>query len=238
MQSDTMASPPFCNQTGNFSTCSPIEPQLLDKVCLNNRKHSVIKICYERVPEAVYKIPFLQSLIMNITKIHPEFDIKIVNIVRDPRGLVNSRINFQWIPEYPSANLPVKAGRVCDVLAKNIESGRNSTGWMRNNYKEIQYDEFFSDPVGKSRELYDFAGFHPIPESVVRWVDESTNVHSRVHTSLGLVKNSTANLSKWILQSPPGRIKVLEDVCRKAIELLGLKFVSTNNQLNSNKTIN
>ena len=151
--------PPFCN-TANATDCPFLSAKSAKEICATQFKHSVSKVALVRVPRHR-----LSSLIPQIFEGNPETDIKVVHLVRDPRGSLNSKINSRWIPDYTSNVFPKLVRNSCKDITSNVRFGRSLVGWQKHRYELVRYKDLAGAPLKTAQELYDFACFE-MPESL------------------------------------------------------------------------
>lgn len=70
-------------------------------------------------------------------------------------------------------------------------------------------------------------------EETLQWVNNMTNplekeAIKKLKKPYSLIRNSTANIGKWKVESPPERIRVIERVCQPLIELIEKISVENN----------
>ena len=212
--------PPFCNQDG-AENCPHLSSKFAEEVCVTKFKHSVVKAALVRVPDRK-----LSKLIPQILKDNPETEIKVLHVVRDPRGSVNSRINSKWIPDYQSKAFPALVRDTCQGITPNVKFGQSLEGWIRDRYKLVRYQDIANTPLKTAQELYDFAGFQ-MPESLKDWIIESTNpsedkLAKEAKKVFSTIRNSTANVEKWRQQSSIERNRIIQRECSELFDLLEL----------------
>ena len=215
-------SPAFCvNKTCKDLSTDPI---YADNVCLTKYKHSVTKVSERRTPGNS-----MSSLLPTIFLENPETDIRVIQLVRDPRGTLNSRIKLKWIGDYDDPKFRDTVKRVCSNLAKDIKFGRNLNKWQ-DKYLEVHYKDLAGKPIETTKLMYKFAGFE-MPESVLDWVVKNTlpskdDLLKNQGARYSSVRNSTANVDKWLKESPIERIRIIEEECSETLDLLGLTKVT------------
>ena len=215
---------PFCAKQNN--TCKDLssDPSYADNVCQTKFKHSVVKISEERTPNNLIST-FIPAIFLE----NPGTDIRVIQLVRDPRGSLNSRIKLRWMKDYRSPNFQGTVRKVCVNLAENIKFGRNLDKWQ-DKFLEVDYKDLTGKPIETTKLMYKFAGFE-MPDSVLDWVIQSTSPSKEELSKEQLkwystVRNSTANVEKWREESPIERIRVIEEECSEALDLLGLTKVT------------
>ena len=216
--------PPVCSHVDQEKrTCPSPEtvPELVESACSTHHKHSVIKVAIVRVPDRKLSNFFPQVILEN-----PDTEIKVLHVVRDPRGSVNSRIKLHWINDFQASHFFVLPRDTCEGILQNVKFGKSLQGMLKERYKLIRYKDVASSPVKTALEIYKFAGFE-MPESLVRWIVKATNpseeeLKNESKKAFSSVRNATANAEKWREESPIERIRIIERECSELFDLLGL----------------
>lgn len=195
-------------------------PSYADKVCLTKYKHSVTKIGEPRTPDKL-----ISSFLPMLFTENPDTDIRVIQLIRDPRASMNSRIKLGWMVDFHHSSFPYNVRKVCSDLAKNIRFGRDLGQWQEK-YLEVHYRDLAGKPLETTETIYKFAGFE-MPESIRDWVIRNTSpskeeVRKEQKKIFSSVRNSTANIDKWQKDSPIGRTRIIEEHCKEALDLLGL----------------
>lgn len=220
-------SPPICNGTvkGKKVTCPSPEtvPKLVEEACLRHYKHSVTKLAIVRVPERK-----LSNIFPRIIYDNPDTEIKILHVVRDPRGSINSRINLGWLREVDKAkNFAAWPKSTCKGITQNVKYGASLKGRLKNNYMLVKYKDIAFSPVLTAMKIYKFAGFE-MQESLIRWIIHATSpnketLDKEAKKAFSSFRNSTANVEKWRRESPLERTRIIEQECGELLGLLHLE---------------
>ena len=220
-------SPPICNKTGEERKACPdpaTVPKAVKEACSRHYKHSVTKVAIVRVPERK-----LSNIFPQIIHDNPDTKIRILHVVRDPRGSIKSRINHSWIQEYDQPlnyNWAILPRSTCEGIAQNVKFGASLEGSLKQHYKLVRYKDIASSPVKTAQEIYKFAGFE-MSESLIHWIVQATNPSKEVLEQeskkvFSFVRNATANVEKWRYESPIERTRIIERECSELFDLLGL----------------
>ena len=196
-------------------------PTYADTVCLTKYKHSVTKIGEPRTPRNL-----ISSFLPRLFSENPETDIRVIQLIRDPRASFNSRIKLLWMIDWRHSDFPNRVRTICSNLAVNIKFGRNLGKWQ-DKYLEVHYHDLAAKPLETTKAMYKFAGFE-MPDSIAEWVVRNTSpskqeLFKERDKIFSTVRNSTANIDKWQQESPVERIRIIEEYCKEALDLLGLK---------------
>lgn len=219
-------SPPICNGTEKGKRACPSPetvPRLVEEACSRHYKHSVTKVAIVRVPERK-----LSNIFPRIIYDNPDTEVKILHVVRDPRGSINSRINLGWIKEVDKAkNFAAWPKDTCQAITQNVKFGASLDGSLKNNYMLVKYKDIASSPVLTAMKIYKFAGFE-MQESLIRWIIHATNpsketLDKEAKKAFSSFRNSTANVEKWRQESPIERTRIIEQECDELFDLLQLE---------------
>ena len=196
-------------------------PKYADTVCLTKYKHSVTKIGEPRTPNSS-----ISSFLPKVFLENPDTDIRVIQLIRDPRASLRSRIKLGWMVDWTHWNFRKLVRKVCSNLVANIKFGRNLGKWQ-DKYLEVHYHDLAGKPLETTRAVYNFAGFE-MPDSIADWVVRNTSpskeeLMKESKKIFSPTRNSTANIDKWKQDSPVERIQIIEKYCKKALDLLGLK---------------
>ena len=213
----------FCNSSRQRKAdCSKMRenPNFVDRVCKENFKHSVVKVSPERLPREK-----LADLVPQVILENPGTEVRVLHLVRDPRGNLNSRINIKWTKDYPHPMLASHARGLCKASLSDLDhvDKLNLTGL----YKRVWYKQIADDPVETARDIYNFAGLQ-IPPDVEKWIIRSTTPNKRqqkqeLNNPYSPVRRAKGNADKWRNQAFFKRNEVIERECRLLMDKLGLK---------------
>ena len=99
---------------------------------------------------------------------------KIVHLFRDPRAVLLSRMRGDSYRSYSTKkDITHEAKFYCGILDKDLHFRDELVKRYPNSIKELIYEDFVRDPLGKAKEVYDFLGIDLVPE-VKEWLLNST----------------------------------------------------------------
>ena len=220
---------PFKNKTKSGLLYYPNlsrHPKFAEDACLKSFNHSVVKVGQVRVPQDDISV-----FIPRVFEENPDTDIRVIQIVRDPRGSINSRIRRGWISDFTYTGFPGTVASMCRKITENIKFGRNlQHELLKERYMEITYKEITTMPVTTAKKIYKFAGFE-MPDELVDWIASSTNpdeeqLAEAILDPFSHVRDSSNNYFKWRKESPIKRIRVIEKLCKELLDLLRLDPVA------------
>ena len=157
---------------------------------------TVIKILSHRVPNTT-KLTF-EKLFQE----QNQYDAKLVHLVRDPRGVVYSRVKLGWMKKnFNSPEFRKSVRNVFDPILQNIRLGLFSCpSWLRGRFKVVRYEDLVANMVNVTRDLYNFAG--------MGWSSNVVNKYSgqqfQVRTRLFRVTKRVNFYEQWRVKSVKG----------------------------------
>lgn len=223
--------PNFCNKTRDVRNrnCPKLgkNPGFVDRVCNTKYKHSVVKVAPARLPREK-----LADLVPRVLLENPDLDVRVLHLVRDPRGNINSRINLDWVKDYPSPKLPSTAADLCGSILINLyHADKTLTDLgLKHRYKLVLYKQIADDPLGTAKDIYDFAGFK-MPLETEQWVLETTKpsaetLKKELEKPYSTVRNASGNADKWREDAFYFRNRIIERHCKTLLDSLGMERVS------------
>ncbi|XP_053283527.1 carbohydrate sulfotransferase 1 [Pleuronectes platessa] len=205
--------------------CGPLNVSLAADAC-RGKRHIAIKTV--RIPQ----ISDLRALIED-----PRLNLKVVQLVRDPRGILASRVET-FRDTYRLWRLWRATGRrphnldlgqiktVCEDFLRSLSMGLAKPAWLRGRYMLLRYEDIARFPVQKTRELYSFLGM-VLDQSVEDWIINNTRGSSDLSSrhKFTTVRDSAANAENWRLKLSFDMVVYTQTVCQPVLDILGYKKV-------------
>jgi keratan sulfate 6-sulfotransferase 1 len=223
LNSKAMMSYPFCKIKNGERVCEDMSktPNYTDHICSTKYNYSVTKLAVPRIPGGN-----VSSVIPRALKENK--DIRFLYIVRDPRGCINSRINLEWIKDYPDPDLPSSVKSICDTTTYNLRYIQRliANGEDRGRYMILRYRDIAGDPLATAKMIYNFAQFQIEPR-LTKWVTAYTKpskekLNIEIHKHYSVVRNASANADKWRKESPIERVRIINKNCATLLRILGI----------------
>lgn len=238
---------PFCaqNRTDVKSgktpryVCKPLEPLDTSRVC-SVHKHRVIKLLTHRIPN--FKVNFFKPL-MKL-----ELNVKILQLVRDPRAIVASMERVGWVQSYtqinskktflttPFQHFEHRVKKFCLSLLDTIKFILEAEKKLLGRYKLVRYEDLVQQITTKTDDVMRFAQFRST-DDVTRWVQRSThakNIASRKQNYD--YSTERANISyltdTWRRTLNRQQIVVVEKYCKPVMTVLQYPAVFTDHAQN------
>uniref|UniRef100_A0A3B4ZD52 Sulfotransferase n=1 Tax=Stegastes partitus TaxID=144197 RepID=A0A3B4ZD52_9TELE len=205
--------------------CGPLNVSLAADVC-RAKRHAAIKTV--RIPQ----ITDLRALIED-----PRLNLKVVQLVRDPRGILASRIET-FRDTYRLWRLWRATGRrphnldlgqintVCEDFLRSVSTGLARPPWLKGRYMLLRYEDLARFPLEKTRELYSFLGL-VLDHSVEDWIINNTRGSSDPSSrqKFTTARDSAANAENWRVKLSFDMVVYTQTACQPLLGLLGYKTV-------------
>ncbi|XP_072020653.1 carbohydrate sulfotransferase 1-like [Amphiura filiformis] len=160
-------------------------------------------------------------------------NIKILHLVRDPRGTMSSRIklpqeNYEFLRKKGKTGNEVTD--LCRSVNRNLKFINNNEDhdWLHNRYKLIRFEDTATNPRKAAEEIYDFLGI-PFPDSLSDWIEANTKVNSGdpySHT-----RDSKSIVHSWRQYLNLTDVLHMQDKCKNVMPILGYNMVSSTQEL-------
>ncbi|KAM9376133.1 carbohydrate sulfotransferase 1-like [Pholidichthys leucotaenia] len=205
--------------------CGPLNVSLAADAC-RAKRHAAIKTV--RIPQ----ISDLRALMED-----PKLNLKVVQLVRDPRGILASRIET-FRDTYRLWRLWRATGRrphnldlgqintVCEDFFRSVSTGLARPPWLKGKYMLLRYEDLARFPLQKTRELYRFLGL-VLDHSVEEWIMNNTRGNSGLSSwqKYTTVRDSAANAENWRVKLSFDMVVYTQTACQPLLGLLGYKAV-------------
>jgi len=230
--------------------CGQLNPNLVQNDCRQKKMVAIklIRFC------DITKLKFLVEQL--------KLDLKIIHLVRDPRGIANSRHNLK-----KNLDLQKSLKFTCEKQLHNIRSahgtsnqsdGGKSPDWLKGRYKFVRYEDTALDPYRTAEDIYKFVGLK-MTDHVLDWIRKNTGVKENSTESnvksmtedrkiafwikrqsrnpWGHARVSSTIVQKWASNLPYVEVTNIQEVCRETMAACGYKMV-TSTEMYLNKTTN
>ncbi|XP_047737864.1 carbohydrate sulfotransferase 5-like [Hyalella azteca] len=153
------------------------------------------------------------------------FDIRIIHLVRDPRGMLSSSkgiiVNDNLLdPEY-----------ICENLREDIAVGQQISKNYPNRYKLVRYEDLAALPVSFTKEMLNFLQERPTIK-VLTALNKLTNSFSVVLNTAkySVTKYSKSKPNEWRKYLNFSEVMNIQNVCGDVIAQLKYRLFSDENE--------
>jgi len=150
--------------------------------------------------------------------------LQIVHLVRDPRATYNSRRVFPYCVFSTNCWKPES---ICRDMGLDAELSTQFKKDYPNRYIILRHEDLSRDPYGQTRSLLRFLGLE-LHSSVLKYLQEHTRAAVKdvnMHT-----RDSNITTVEWMGKLGWEKTEEVQEICRKAIDLLGYDFYENEEQ--------
>lgn len=214
-----LTSPPLCTlstpvNSSNVRQCDKLHPSFTASVCARY-SHVAAKLI------RVYNISSLQELLMA-----ENLNVKILHLVRDPRGVLLSRSKAEKRNLEVGKSLDQEAGYLCRRMKSNVDFGNSHPQWLNKRYKRVRYEDVAYEPERWAKEIYKFAGLGSVPSEVLSWIRTNTQGSLRSIDSYSTSRNSKQTAEAWRYNITLPVAERISHICRDVMSQLNYKQVN------------
>ena len=162
------------NVTRNLRPCLPE----LRRLCLDSdiRAVKTIRLSLAIIGKLMDQIP----------------DLKVIHVVRDPRGVIQSRLSAR--PRSKRAFID-EVKRTCFQLVQDIHGYRAIERKYPDRIFQLRFEDFAIHPLDYAARVYSYVGLD-IPEQIQNWLISNTQAKEE-DGMLGQRRNASVVVMKW-----------------------------------------
>nr|XP_006812647.1 PREDICTED: carbohydrate sulfotransferase 1-like [Saccoglossus kowalevskii] len=188
--------------------------------------HDITRFCESKEHILVKTIRLYN--IFQIANIIKTQNVKVIHLVRDPRGMASSRELFQHLETNQSlfhGTLERTIKESCMWMEANYMVEINAPKWMKSNYILVRYEDIADSPRKWVPKLYDFIGMQTTAEQVDNMIQIETS-------------NRPNNGQAWRHKLTYTQVKRIQELCpANVFKMFGYALVDTEEQLKGNSSL-
>ncbi|XP_002742391.1 carbohydrate sulfotransferase 3-like [Saccoglossus kowalevskii] len=186
---------------------------------------SVAKQCKKHKYRAIKTIRLYDLKELEVLVTESNIDLKIIILVRDPRGVMHSRWklhgkNLDYMRKNASWD---ETEDLCRTYASNVRYAQTCPEWLKNRYLLIRYEDVAHQPLARAREIYNFLDMS-MPQNIEAWIQQNTQ--STGNYPNGVTRVSSLVATKWREELPFEQILKIQEKCQASMNFLGYKMVT------------
>jgi len=152
-------------------------------------------------------------------------NVRVLLLVRDPRGTIQSRKHRTWCPGNPDCDDPKM---LCQDLVDDYHSYQVLKKEFPERYMTFRYEDFSMNPVENTKEVFNFFGLS-VHSTVTAFLDSHTKANKGGVSST--FRDSKTAPFKWREQLTMKEVTKIQDSCQEAMRLWGYARVEDESKL-------
>lgn len=148
-------------------------------------------------------------------------NIRVLLLVRDPRGTIHSRELEQFCTVGPECDSP---RRLCNDLKDDFEIAKELKAKFPQQFEAIRYEDLSIDLSNKTREIFKFLGL-PFHTKVGKFLQ--THSKYKVGNHFSTYRNTSVAPFHWMLEMDIERIRQIEQICADALDVWGYRIAGS-----------
>lgn len=155
-------------------------------------------------------------------------NVKIVYLIRDPRGIMTSRMREHWCNAMDECG---STTQLCNDMVLDFNEAKDLSEKYPNRFKVIRYEDLSLNPFDMTKMILDFYGL-PFHKRVQEFLDTHTNVAGNKH-GMSTIRDSKAVPFSWIENLSFQEIDDIQKKCTEAMNLWGYATMLSEDEMNS-----
>ena len=146
-------------------------------------------------------------------------NLKIVHLVRDPRGIIKSRTRGDFLREENKEQL-LSAREICKTFMADIYAADILKKKFPGRIKRFRYEDIAVNTSRSVQELYNFIGLD-VPASMPQWIKNHTS-NGEYNGYYGLIRNDSSQIAyQWKTSLSRRRIAETDSICNSFYTIAG-----------------
>ncbi|XP_060596083.1 carbohydrate sulfotransferase 1-like [Ruditapes philippinarum] len=201
--------------------------------CMKHKnKH---KTCFQRhmpkkCKDSTHKVTKVLRLTTDLlaTVLQSRDNLKVIHLFRDPRAIINSRIETDWYPAKTDKMIIENAKSLCNKMLYDFREGQKVQKLFPDRFRFLYYEDFSVDILNKSKILYNYLGMN------------GNEVYYPEIIKLPAAKNAAPvkserkkNTAYWWRKTFKWEVvEKMEEICKDVYKELGYKSFSNKQEYN------
>ncbi|VEN53774.1 unnamed protein product [Callosobruchus maculatus] len=144
-----------------------------------------------------------------------DLNVKVVLLVRDPRGTLQSRKHRDWCPGQPDCDHP---NNLCADMVSDYSAAIQLKKRYPDRFRVMRYEDLSLNPYDNIRSLFDFLGLY-LHQEVINFLDSHTKINIGGVSST--FRDSKSAPFHWKTDLNYTEVQYIEENCEEAMKLWG-----------------
>ncbi|XP_071553055.1 uncharacterized protein [Panulirus ornatus] len=193
--------------------------------CLMNRalcfdKHYLSNIC-RHMPVNVLKTVRMGLLPLVDLLQDPSLDLRVIHLVRDPRGSLHSRMQLSWCHSQACSDP--------ETVCRDLQTDLTLSDWMKQSFPDryvlVRYEDMGLRPEEKATEIFQFLQL-TYNRYVSSFVKEHTTPSKKTkkYNTYSTFRDSRATTFAWRAALNFSTVEAIQEVCIQPLQRLQLRI--------------
>lgn len=187
------------------------------------------KVCKATTHRVIKAIRISMELVSHMMDLWP--NLKVVHLVRDPRGITNSRLK-DWAFPMTKKIVP-HSHNMCERMYNDTMYTSLLEKKYKNRIKLMIYEALAERPPEGMEFIYRFLNMK-VTKDVISWVYNSTHAQNTTGYFGTMRPDAVKSAYYWKTKLTLLRIKIIDNICHDVYKLLG--FLPINTKTESEKS--
>nr|XP_027224615.1 carbohydrate sulfotransferase 1-like [Penaeus vannamei] len=186
-----------------------------------------------------YLIMLCKYLYRRVASLHQDtsLDVRVVHLVRDPRGVVNSRLKMPWCSGRTCRDM----SNVCRAVNQDAYTAEEFRARYPRQYLLQRYEDLVDDPYRETRKIFEFLEL-PLVEDLAVFIEEHMNAEAKKNergddytyaAQFTTYRNSSTVATRWRFSLGMQKVQEIQSLCRPALRYYGYRSFSERGQLHN-----
>lgn len=180
--------------------------------------HKLTEACLRANTVSFKTIRLSMEILQNI--LERDEDIKILYLVRDPRGIISSRWHANQMSRISRGQSKLEAKLLCSRMRDDLRLFDHLQLRYKDNMLLVRYEDLASKPLDFAEVISRFGRNAPLSESVARFVRVHTNA-TKTDGDFGTMRSNSSRLAyQWKTKLSQSTINIINAECKDILQKL------------------
>ena len=167
---------------------------------------------------SIYAIKAIRLRMATIIKyLEMNHDVKVIWFVRDPRGILNSRIRADLLTQVSRKNAGLEAELLCKRMEADIKSFDSLSKQHSNRILTVRYEDIVTLPKETVKSVYSFLGLE-LTDNIKQWLEHTMKAESDDKGLFGTQRvNGNVTANSWRTQLKSQQIEWVSSRCKDVL---------------------
>ncbi|CAN0244874.1 unnamed protein product [Lampetra planeri] len=242
--SRALCTPPACDA---YTPAEISEEKACATACKHESFDRIGETCAQYKHVVIKEVRFFDLNVLKPLLVDPSLNLKIINLIRDPRAVALSRDNAPRGLKRDNGIVLERGGQlvldanytalktICDSQADMGEAALvgKQPYWLRGRYRLVRFEDLVKEPRQTVLDLQAFAGV-PRDDRIASWVHNLTHGSKSSGDVFYVVpKDAVKVAQKWRLELTFAKVLQVQKACERMMKIFGYRFIRTLGELKS-----